>query len=74
MPSRQADAGIAVQKTVKASMISALFLLQVIVSRFQVSTVSILWRAFCGGDLHHIREAEKIKRSELRISKPPAVP
>ena len=35
LASRQADAGIAVQKTVIASMNSALFLPQVIVSRFQ---------------------------------------
>lgn len=69
--SRQADAGIAVQKTVIASMNSALFLPQIIVSRFRFSTVSIRCRAFCGGDLDHTREVPKNKRSDFKITKPP---
>jgi hypothetical protein len=69
---RQADAGIAVQKTVIASVNSALLLPQVIVSRFRVSTVSVRCRAFWGGDLDHSREAPKSKRSDLKIPKSPA--
>jgi hypothetical protein len=72
MAGRQADAGIAIQKTVIASMNSALFLSKVIVGRFRVSTVSIRRWAFCGGDLDHTGEAPKNKRSDLRISKPPS--
>jgi hypothetical protein len=41
MASKQADAGIAVQKTVIASINSALFLAQFKVSRLRVSIVSI---------------------------------
>jgi hypothetical protein len=55
--SRQADAGIAVQKTVIASINSALLLLQAMVSEFQVSNVIIRCRAFCGCDLDHALEA-----------------
>jgi hypothetical protein len=72
MASRQADAGIAVPKTAIASMNSALFLPQVIVSRFRVSTVSIRCQAFCGSDLDHTSEAPKNKRSNLKIPKPPS--
>ncbi len=72
MATRQADAGIAVQKTVIASINSALFLPQVIVSGFRVSTGSICYRAFCGSDLDHTREAPKNKHSHLKIPKPPA--
>ena len=46
MASRQADTGIAAQKTVIASMNSALFLPQVIVSRSRVSIASIRCWAF----------------------------
>jgi hypothetical protein len=59
MASKQADAGIAVQKTVIASINSALFLLQVMVSGFQVSSVIIRCWAFCGCDLDHAFEAWK---------------
>ena len=72
MASRQAVAGIAVQRTTTASMNSALFLPQVIVSRFRVSIVSIHCRAFYGGDLDHTREAPKNNRTDLNIPKPPA--
>lgn len=72
MASRQADAGIAAQRTVIASRNSALFLPQVIVSRFRASIVSILCRAFCGSDFDHTCESPKNKCSDLKISKPPA--
>jgi hypothetical protein len=61
MASRQADAGIAVQKTVITSIKIALRRLQVMVSGFQVSNVIIRCRAFCGCDLDHAIEAWKNK-------------
>lgn len=67
MASRQADAGTAVQKTVIASINSALFRLQVMVSGFQVSNAIIRCRAFYGCDLDHAIEAWKNKRRELKI-------
>lgn len=69
--SRQAEAGIAVQRTTTASISNALFLLQFIVSKSQVSTVSIRCRAFCGSDLDHTRGVPKSKPTDLKIPKPP---
>lgn len=67
--SRQADEGISVQKTVIASRNSALFFVIVIVSKFQVFTLSIRCWAIYGGDLDHIGVVPKNKRSHLKISK-----
>ena len=67
--SRQADEGIVVQKTVIASRNRALFLAIVIVSKFQVFTLSIRCQAICDGDLDHITVAPTSKCSHFKIPK-----
>lgn len=69
MASKQADTGIAVQRTTTASISNAPFLPQFIVSRSRVSIVSIHFRASCDSDLDHTREAPKNERSHLTIPK-----
>ena len=64
--SRQTDAGITVQETINASINSALFLPQIMVSRPQVSIVCISHWLCKQGDLDHI----SLRRS--RPERPPS--